>query len=38
MGSLRDVAEQLAGGDLDAPSNGISFGEVKALISAAAQV
>jgi len=38
MGSLRDVAEQLAAGNLDAPSNGISFGEVKALIAAATPV
>ncbi|MBW8745227.1 MAG: isocitrate lyase/phosphoenolpyruvate mutase family protein [Sphingomonas sp.] len=38
MGSLRDVAERLAAGDLDAPSDGISFREVKALIAAAAEV
>ena len=36
MGALRDVAERLAAGDLDATSDGISFREVKALIAAAA--
>lgn len=35
MGGLRDVAERLAGGDLDAPSGGIPFREVKALVEAA---
>ena len=35
MGSLRDVAEKLAGGDLDAPSDGLPFREVKALVSEA---
>jgi len=37
MGSLREVAEQLAAGDLDAPSGGISFREVKALVAAATE-
>jgi len=32
MAGLRDVARSLAGGDLDAPSGGIPFGEVKALM------
>lgn len=35
MGSLREVAERLAGGNLDAASGGIPFGEVKALVGAA---
>lgn len=35
MGSLRDVAGQLASGDLDAASDGVSFREVKALVAAA---
>jgi len=35
MGGLRDVAVQLASGDLDATSDGISFREVKALVAAA---
>ena len=35
MGELRDVAARLATGDLDAPSNGISFREVMGLIAAA---
>jgi len=35
MASLRDVAGRLAEGDLDAPSGGIPFGEVKGLIAAA---
>ena len=35
MGGLRDVAAQLASGDLDATSDGISFREVKALVAAA---
>jgi 2-methylisocitrate lyase-like PEP mutase family enzyme len=35
MGSLRDVAGQLASGDLDAVSDGVSFREVKALVAAA---
>jgi len=35
MGSLRDAAGQLAAGDLDAVSDGVSFREVKALVAAA---
>jgi 2-methylisocitrate lyase-like PEP mutase family enzyme len=35
MGGLRDVAGRLAAGDLDAPSDGLPFGEVKALVAAA---
>jgi 2-methylisocitrate lyase-like PEP mutase family enzyme len=35
MGSLRDVTGQLASGDLDAVSGGVSFREVKALVAAA---
>jgi 2-methylisocitrate lyase-like PEP mutase family enzyme len=35
MAGLRDVAQGLAEGDLDAPSGGIPFGEVKALMNAA---
>jgi 2-methylisocitrate lyase-like PEP mutase family enzyme len=36
MGELRDVAGRLAVGDLDAPSDGMSFRELKGLIAAAA--
>lgn len=35
MAGLRDVAQDLARGDLDAPSGGIPFGEAKALMTAA---
>ena len=35
MGELRDVAQRLAGGDLDASSNGLTFREAKALLAAA---
>jgi len=35
MGELRDVAQRLAGGDLDAASNGLTFREAKALLAAA---
>ena len=36
MAGLRDVAVRLAAGDLEAPSGGIPFGQVKALVAAAA--
>lgn len=35
MGELRDVAGRLAAGDLNAPSDGLSFRELKGLIAAA---
>jgi hypothetical protein len=34
---LRDVAGRLAAGDLDAPSGGISYREVTALIAGATE-
>jgi len=36
MGELRDVAQRLAGGDLSAPSGGVSYREMQGLIAAAA--